>query len=84
MPRVKVNNRKYKEQDLNKFIKSRCIMAGIKVQDVAKELGIDRATLYRHLKQADVPYGELLEIIEILKLPDGDVLNLMRLNERTR
>lgn len=84
MPRVQINNRKYKEQDLNQFIKSRCVASGVMLKDLARELGMARTSMYERLKSGRLSYGELLVIIDALKLSDTEILNLMKLSERTR
>ncbi len=84
MPKVAINNRKYKESELEKFVKSKCVRRGIKLQDIAVELGVSRSTLWRELKKGTTKYGELLLIVNALDLSDEEVVNLMRLNERTK
>lgn len=84
MPRVQINNRKYKEKDLNSFIKSRAVAAKIELQDIAAEVGLERTTFYRHLRSGKVPYGELCVIIDVLSMCDEDVLTLMRLAAKSK
>ena len=84
MPRVAINNRKYKESEFGKFVKGMCVRKGIKIQDVADELNTSRTTFWRMLRDGNPRYGELLQIVDILGLSDEEVVNLMRLNERTK
>lgn len=41
---------------------------------ISKELGIDRSTFYRHLREGSITVAELHELIRILKLSTNDVI----------
>lgn len=41
---------------------------------ICKELGIDRSTWYRHLREGSMTVAELHELIRILKLSTNDVI----------
>lgn len=57
------------------LLKAKLLERGIDVPEMAKLLGIDRATLYRNLNNIDrMPIGKAMRIKSILDLTDEEAI----------
>lgn len=91
MPRVAVNKKKYKLEDLQNWITGQIHAQGLKQSQVAHELGISQQALSERLKppknkrkgKDSFSYGDLLTLFKLFDTPEEKVAELMQLDRRT-
>lgn len=74
MPKVRELKRNY----IGKTIKKWLIDADMTQQDLAYEIGISPQLMGYKLKNNSVDYGDLLDIISALNIPDDEIVKVMR------
>lgn len=83
MPRVRLNNKQYKQKDLAIFIRSKCIQNNIDLCVLAELLGISRQAFNNRINKGLFSYSDLLVLVDELKVTDDELLSLMRLGRKT-
>ena len=74
MPRVKELKRNY----IGKTVKKWLVDADMSQQDLANAIGISRQLLRYKLNNNAFAYGDLLDVIEALDVPDDEIIKAMR------
>lgn len=80
MPRVTANKYQYIEKDAAQFINGRTRGSGKEDKDVAAAIGITPSSYCNRRRggKFNMNYIELVKTIELLELPDEDIIALMR------
>lgn len=58
-------------------LKGKIVERGMNIESLAKMIGVDRATLYRKLNDAEkITIGEAAKIKEVLEISDSDAYDI--------
>lgn len=58
-------------------LKGKIVERGMNIESLAKLMGVDRATLYRKLNDAEkITIGEAAKIKEVLEISDSDAYDI--------
>ena len=79
MPKVFINYKQYKEENIGSFIRAKIIQKKKRVGDLAEIIGVTPQGMTYKLNNNVFTYGDLLSIIEFLELEDFEILGLMKL-----
>ena len=79
MPRVAINKKKYKVNDLSGWIVSQLFKRKLKRQALADALDITRQALHWKLHHNSFTYGDLLTIFEFFGSSDEEILYVMKI-----
>lgn len=79
MPRVTLNKKKYKINDLGSWIVGRLFKERKRYEDLAEALDITRQAVYYKIHHNAFSYGDLLTIFEFFGSTDEEILQVMKL-----
>lgn len=79
MPRVCINKKEYKVENIGSWVVSRLFKARKSQRILAAELGISQQLLSYRLRHNIVTYADLLTFIDFFKLTDDEIIDLLRL-----
>lgn len=74
MPRIKELKRNY----IGKTIKKWLVDADMNKKDLAEAIGMSKQLIGYKFKNNAFDYGDLLDIIEALEVPDDEILKAMK------
>lgn len=78
MPRVQIKRKEYKASDLTAYIVNTMYEKKIRQSKLAEALHISQQAVSYKIKTAGFDYKELLTVFECLRVPDEDILKIMR------
>lgn len=58
------------------LLKGKIVEKGTNVATIAKKLGVDKATLYRHMNTGGFSLGEVVGIKELLDLTEDEAIRI--------
>lgn len=79
MPRVELSKKRYKVQDLAKYIVGEMYGQCITQEEMAAELGISQPAFSKKLKTCSFDYGDLLTVFNKLNTEESTIIKLMRM-----
>lgn len=79
MPRVAINKKKYKVNDIGGWVSGKLFKEGKSQTDLAKELDTTQQAISYKINNNTFTYGDLLTIFEFFDVEDEELLYVMRL-----
>ena len=79
MPRVSINKKKYKVNDIGSWVVSRLFKERKRYADLAEALDTTRQNVYYKIHHNSFTYGDLLTIFDFFESTDEEILYVMRL-----
>ncbi len=78
MPRVSINRKKYMIKDFPGWAKEMIKKKGFKQEKVAERMNMSQQSLSQRLcGKIEFTYSELVDLFEILELPEEDIIRWM-------
>ena len=79
MPKVCINKKQYKVNDIGSWVVSRLFKGRKRYEDLANALDMSRQAVYYKIHHNSFSYGDLLTIFEFFGCTDEEILQVMKL-----
>lgn len=79
MPKVIINKKEYRLNDIGNWVKKWLRNAGKREKDLADELMISQPALSYKIQHNTFSYADLLTIFDYLKVPEEEILFVMKI-----